>query len=230
VLVARSKDKLDQLAAELGKKHGISARTIGKDLAAPSSPDEVFAEVQAASIQVDVLVNNAGYTMFGKFVENDAKEEADMMQVNIVTLTRLTKLFLPGMVERGDGKILNLGSTASFQSGPGMAVYYASKAYVLSLSEALADELKGTGVTVTALCPGPTRTGFQARARMEGARVLRLGVMDARTVARQGYRALMSGRALIITGRLNWLLAEGNRFMPRRVSTRMAGLSNVRDH
>ena len=230
VLVARSGDRLAQVAGELSNEHGISVKTIVKDLASPSAPDEVFAELQSAKINVDVLVNSAGYTMLGPFVDNDPKEEADMMQVNVVTLTRLTKLFLPGMVERRDGRILNLGSTASFQSGPGMAVYYATKAYVLSLSEALADELRGTGITVTALCPGPTRTGFQARARMEGARVLRIGIMDPRAVAREGYKALMSGKTLVIPGRRNWLFAELVRFMPRRLATRLAGLSNVQDH
>jgi len=175
VLVARSRDKLDQLAAELSRKYDMKTLVIAKDLSDHNAPQEVYDEVVKAGIDVDILVNNAGYTMLGKFVELGVQEQMQMAQVNIMTLTHLTRLFLPGMVERGYGNVLNVASTAAFQPGPLMAVYYASKAYVLSFSEAIGNELRGTGVTVTVLCPGPTRTGFQSRGGVEGARLLRLG-------------------------------------------------------
>ncbi len=229
VLVARSKEKLERLGDELGKKFGVSVKVIVKDLASPSAPEELLAEVRQASINVDVLVNNAGYATYGPFAKNDLRNELDMMQVNMVALTHLTKLFLPGMLERHDGKILNVASTASFQPGPLMAVYYATKAYVLSFSEALAEELQGTGVTVTALCPGPTRTGFQSRANLEGARLLR-GIMDVRPVAIAGYRALMRGQRVVIPGRVNWLFAESVRFGPRRLVTGIVRYMQEREH
>jgi len=157
VLVARSRDKLDELAARLESEFRVKTLVLAKDLSNPSTVDEIYEEVTAASLKVDALVNNAGFPVYGRFVETDLQAELEMLQVNVVALTALTKLFLRGMVERGAGHVLNLASTAAFVPGPLMAVYYASKAYVLSFSEALANELKGTGVAVTALAPGPTR-------------------------------------------------------------------------
>jgi short-subunit dehydrogenase len=218
VLVARSADKLEQLAADLRKKHGVEVLSLPKDLANPSAPDDIYTQLSDAGVKVDVLVNNAGFTVFGPFVENDFKKEQELMQVNIVALTHLTKLFLKPMVERGWGRVLNMGSTASFVPGPLMALYYASKAYVLYFSEALHEELDGTGVTVTALCPGPTSTGFQKRGEMEDSRLVAgRRLMDVKTVARAGYQALMRGQAVMVPGRSNWLFAESIRFMPRGV-------------
>jgi uncharacterized protein len=222
VLVARSSQKLDAVAGELVKKHGIAARVIVKDLSEPAAADEIYAELERDGIPVDVLVNNAGFTVFGPFAETDLAREQELMQVNIVALTRLTKHFIPGMLKKGAGKILNVASTAAFQPGPLMAVYYASKAYVLYFSEALAEELRDTGVTVTALCPGPTATGFQKRGNMEDSRLVAgRKIMDARTVARAGYRALMRGQTIVIPGRSNWIFAEAIRFMPRKMVTRV---------
>lgn len=166
---------------------------------------------------MDVLVNNAGFGTYGAFAETDLGTELEMLQLNIATLTHLTKLFLEKMLAEGNGKILNVASTAAFQPGPLMAVYYASKAYVLSFSEALANELRGTGVSVTALCPGPTRTGFQRRAGMGASRLFDWGVMDAPTVATIGYRGLMRERPLIIPGLKNKLLGFSVRLAPRRL-------------
>ncbi|MBE8968493.1 SDR family oxidoreductase, partial [Nostocales cyanobacterium LEGE 12452] len=149
VLVARSVDKLNKIADEFKKKFGIDVKVISKDLSNPSAPEEIFRELEQASINVDVLVNNAGFATYGLFNEIDLNAEMQLLQVNVLCLTHLTKLFLKGMVQRGSGKILNLASTAAFQPGPLMAVYYASKAYVLSFSEAIANELEGTGVSVT---------------------------------------------------------------------------------
>lgn len=223
VLVARSRDRLESLATELSGQHGASVRVMGKDLADPAAPGQLYDELAAAGVRVDVLVNNAGVGLYGEFRSNDRKREMDMLQLNVVALTLLSKLFLPGMVERRRGRILNLASTAAFQPGPLMAVYYASKAYVLSLSQALANELQGTGVTVTALCPGPTRTEFESRADLSQSRLFKLvPASDARTVARIGYRGLMQGKPVVIPGLLNWLLAESVRFAPRRMATAMA--------
>ena len=222
VLVARNGDKLAQLAGELQAAHGIGVTVLPKDLAQPQAPDEIFAALQQDGIPVDVLVNNAGFGNRGRFTETAYPVEAEELQVNVVALTHLAKLFLPPMVARRWGKILNVASTAAFQPGPLMAVYYASKAYVLSFSQALAEEVRDSGVTVTALCPGPTDTGFVARAGARGTRLFTLRVMDAPTVAAVGYRALMQGRTMVIPGWRNTLVAQANRFAPRRLSARMA--------
>ena len=223
VLVARSEKQLVQLAQELKEKFGIAVRVIVKDLSDASAPEEVFTELQQEGITVDVLVNNAGFATYGMFAETDLAAELQEMQLNMVTLTQLTKLFLPGMLKRRQGKILNVASTAAFQPGPLMAVYYATKAYVLSFSEALANELHGTGVSVTALCPGPTESGFQKRANMEDS-VMVSGkkIMDAASVARAGYRGLMAGKTIIIPGLRNKILAESVRFSPRKLVTQIA--------
>jgi uncharacterized protein len=220
ILVARSQDKLKELAARLESEHRVKTLVITKDLSRPSAVDETYEEV-TASMQVDVLVNNAGFPVFGLFVETDLQVELEMLQVNVIALTALTKLFLRGMTERRSGRILNLASTAAFEPGPLMAVYYASKAYVLSFSEALANEVRGTGVTVTALCPGPTRTGFQKRGVMEDSRLVQGQIADARSVALAGYRGLMAGKTIVIPGFTNKLVPWIVRVSPRGVVTRV---------
>jgi len=222
VLVARSADKLRQLAAELEKKNGTRSLILASDLSAPGSAAYLHDQTTRAEIDVDVLVNNAGFGQFGLFAENDLEECLQQIQLNITTLTHLTRLYLPEMLERKRGRILNVASTAAFQAGPLMAVYYATKAYVLHFSEAIANELQGTGVTVTCLCPGPTVTEFHKRANMLSSRMLQFGSMDARTVAEDGYRALMAGKPVVISGFRNWMLAQSVRFSPRRMVTAVA--------
>jgi hypothetical protein len=229
VLVARTESKLAQIKGDLEKKHGISVKVLAKDLAEPSAPQEIFSELQGESISVDALINNAGFTVYGPFAETSLQKELELLQVNMVALTHLTKLFLPGMIEKGWGKVLNVASTAAFQPGPLMACYYASKAYVLFFSEALAVELEGTGITVTALCPGPTETGFQKRGNMEDSKLVAgRKIMDARTVAKAGYRALMKGQPVVIPGLSNLVIAEAVRFMPRRLVARIVGRAQER--
>jgi uncharacterized protein len=176
VLVARTETKLITLGDALSAQHNIRCTTIPADLALPESPAEVVAQLTKQEIRVDVLVNNAGFAAYGQFQEIDLDEQLHMIRVNIATLTELTHRLLPGMLARRRGKIMNVASTAAFMPGPLMAVYYATKAYVLSFSEALNSELSGTGVTVTALCPGPTNSGFQSRANMEDSRLARMRV------------------------------------------------------
>src|SRR3954447_6416423 len=192
VLVARSEGKLRELAAELERDCGVTAHVIALDLARPNAAEAL---VQRLPADVDVLVNNAGFGVAGPFVETDLAKELEMIQVNIVALTQLTKLLLPKMVARRRGRVLNVASTAAFQPGPLMAVYYATKAYVLSFSEAIADELRDSGVTVTALCPGPTETGFAAVAGMDQTRLFTLmKPMTSAEVAKKGYEAMKRGR------------------------------------
>jgi short-subunit dehydrogenase len=211
VLVARDEVRLRKAAAELKP---APVEIIAADLAAPSTPFDIFRQVP----RTDVLVNNAGFTVFGKFTEKPVEDQLSMMQVNMGALVALTGLYLPGMVAAKSGRILNVASTAAFQPGPLMAVYYATKAFVLSFSEAISNELQGTGVTVTALCPGPTESGFQERGKMEDSGLFKNSkVMDARTVAEAGYRGLMEGRTLVIPGLKNRLLASSVRFMPRSI-------------
>jgi short-subunit dehydrogenase len=209
VLVARSREKLEEIAAELRDKNSISVTVLAADLSGPTTPGEIYDTLQRQNIFVDILVNNAGFATYGFFHEIDLQKELDLLQVNIIALTHLTKLFLPAMLARKSGRILNVASTAAFQPGPLMAVYYASKAYALSFSEALSHECAGSGVTVTALCPGPTRSGFQERAAMTESKIVQGEIMDAATVAAEGYRALMRGRRRVVTGLNNraWALA-----------------------
>jgi uncharacterized protein len=217
VLVARSADKQRQLASELEKAHGARSLILAADLSEPGAPAYVLDQTTRAGITVDVLVNNAGFGQSGRFAENDLEECLRQIQLNVTSLTHLTRLYLPEMIGRGGGKILNVASTAAFQPGPLMAVYYATKAYVLHFSEAIANELKESGVTVTCLCPGPTATDFHKRARATDLNLLRYGVMDARTVAEDGYRGLMAGKPVVISGFKNWLVAQSVRFSPRQM-------------
>jgi len=222
VLVARSAGKLEELAGEL-RKHGGAVRLLAKDLARPESPEEVFRELEAAGVAVDVLVNNAGFATYGPFVELDLGRELEELQLNVVTLTHLTKKLLPGMLARRRGGVLNVASTAGFQPGPLMAVYYATKAYVISFSEALAEELSVTGVTVSVLCPGPTATGFQRRAGMEASKLFSgvMQVADAAAVARAGYEGFRAGKRIVIPGLLNKVGVQSIRVSPRALVTRM---------
>src|SRR6185436_5256804 len=220
VLVARGSSRLSQLAADLEQQFGVVARPFALDLASDVAPQFLFDQLQRENIPIDVLVNNAGYGKLGPFSEIPYQESAGQIELNITALTHLTKLFLSPMLQRKSGKILNVASTAGFQPGPLMAVYYATKAYVISFSEALANELQGTGVTVTCLCPGATDTEFQTRAGTEQTTLFRrVRPMDASVVARDGYRGLMKGKPLVISGLRNRLLMESLRISPRRVVT-----------
>jgi short-subunit dehydrogenase len=217
VLVARSKDRLEQLAAEMRREHGVEVLVLPKDLAGPAAPRAIFDELAARGMVVDVIVNNAGFGSVGTVAALPVQRQLDMIQVNVAALLHLARLFLPGMIERDRGGILNVGSTAGFQAGPNMAVYYATKAFVLSLSEALAEELVGTRVKVTCLAPGPTATRFGADSGMDRSFLFKLGIMDALTVARRGYRGFRRGKLLVIPGLLNRLGAFSVRFAPRIV-------------
>jgi uncharacterized protein len=222
VLVARSPDKLRQLASELEKAHGTRSLILATDLTQPGAPAYVLDQTTRADIQIDVLVNNAGFGQYGFFADNDLEDCLRQIQLNVTTLTHLTHLYLPAMIERKNGGILNVASTAAFQPGPLMAVYFATKAYVLHFSEALANELDGTGVTVTCLCPGPTATEFQKRANATGVNLMKFGAMNAHTVAEDGYRALIAAKPVAISGFRNWLLAQSVRLAPRRMVTAIA--------
>lgn len=220
VLVARSADKLNQVAAELQSQFGVTVKTVALDLAAAPAPQFLFDQLQREGVAVDVLVNNAGFGAFGEFASMPEQEILGQISLNIAALTHLTRLFLPPMLARRAGKIMNVASTAAFQPGPLMAVYYASKAYVLSFSEALANELGASGVVVSCFCPGATDTDFQKRAGMENSRLFKkIGAMNAEVVARDGYRGLMEGRTIVISGARNWLVAESVRFAPRKLVT-----------
>jgi len=222
VLVARSVERLAALTEELSRAHGIQARALAADLAQGEEPDRLARSIASEGSEVDVLVNNAGFGLHGPFVRTDGARELEMIQLNVVALTRLTKLLLPGMVARGRGRVLNVASTAGFAPGPFMAVYYATKAFVVSLSEALAEEVRGTGVTVTALCPGATRTAFAGAAGMEDSALFRRGVvMDARTVARAGVEGMLAGRTLVVPGLANKALLASIRVTPRSLVRRI---------
>ncbi|MFZ1140114.1 MAG: SDR family oxidoreductase [Candidatus Sulfotelmatobacter sp.] len=217
VLVARSADRLAQVATEL-QTHGVTVKTVALDLATPMAPKFLFDQLQG--IPIDILVNNAGFGAFGEFAQMPEEEILGQIHLNIMALTQLTRLFLPFMVQRRTGKIMNVASTAAFQPGPLMAVYYATKAYVLSFSEAIANELRNSGVTVTCFCPGATHTGFAKRAGTENSRLFKqVGAMPAEKVARDGYRALMQGRTVAISGAHNWVIAQSVRFTPRKIVT-----------
>jgi uncharacterized protein len=220
VLAARRKDRIEALANELG-----NARAIEIDLSTQDAATKLMADIAANGETVDLLVNNAGFGLIGRFAELDAKRLRQMIDLNVATLTDLCRAVAPGMIERKSGAILNVASTAAFQAGPGIAVYFATKAFVLSLTEALHEELKPHGVKVSCLCPGPTRTEFGEVAGLRG----RLGkafeklAMDATTVVRLGLRGLEKNRAIVVTGALNKVGAASTRFFPRALIRKIAG-------
>lgn len=215
VLIARNPERLDATASEFKFRYGVLTRVIACDLSDAESAEAIYRELRKDSIRVDVLVNNAGFNVYGKFLETDIKKELQMIQVMVASVTHLTKLFAKDMIERGSGKILNVCSTGSFAPGPFDAVYQASKAYMLSFSEALSEELRGTGITVTALCPGATQTEFAERAGMTGTRLFKGITMSAGSVARIGVRAVMRGRRTVVAGLFNKALVLSIRFSPK---------------
>jgi short-subunit dehydrogenase len=222
VLVARDAPRLARIADEIRDAADVAVTALPKDLAEPGAAVDIVHELHGHGIEVDILINNAGFNAYGPFWETDVHQELRMLQVHVVTLTHLTKLLLPGMMRRRFGRILNVGTTGSFAPGPNDAVYCASKAYVLSFSEALAEELRGTGVTVTALCPGPTRTEFAERAHMADSRLFQGRLSNAEDVARIGYHAMMRGRTSVVVGRANQLMVFSLRFAPRDLVARMS--------
>lgn len=222
VLVARNKSRLDELKIELESKYKVQVYNIGKDLSLPNAALEVYEETHQKNIQIDYLINNAGFGDFGMFVESDWNKELQMINLNITTLTHFTKLYLQDMVKRGSGKIMNVASTAAFQSGPTMAVYYATKAYVLSFSEAVNNEVSNTGVTITTLCPGATESGFQAAAAMEESNLVKgRKLPTSKEVAEYGYAAMLKGKTVAIHGMLNYLMANSVRFAPRALVVKL---------
>lgn len=226
VLVARSRGALRELGDDLQARHSVQVRISAKDLAHPSAPGELYQELQEAGIVLDVLVNNAGFGGNGPFLNTEWNNEAEMIQVNITALTHLTKLFLP-QVRAREGKLLNVASVAAFLPGPFMTVYYATKAYVLSFSEALAEELSGTGTTVTCLCPGPVETNFQKRAGTSTTDLARSPLLvDVREVARAGYEGMKLGKRLVIPGWKNAALIQGLRAAPRGMVTKIVSRMN----
>jgi hypothetical protein len=222
VLVARNKTKLDELKIELEKQFKISVHTIGKDLALANSAQEVYNELKQQNIAVNYLINNAGFGDYGFFYETDWNKELQMINLNITTLTHFTKLFLQDMVKRGSGKIMNVASTAAFQSGPTMAIYYATKAYVLSFSEAIDNEVREKGITVTTLCPGPTETGFLEAAALQESKLFKgKKIASSKEVAEYGYRSMMEGKTVAIHGLMNRIMANAVRFIPRALAVKV---------
>jgi short-subunit dehydrogenase len=222
VLVARNKSKLDELKTTLENQFKVKVYVIGKDLSLNESAQEVCDETRKQNIQIDYLINNAGFGDYGMFVETDWQKTSQMIQLNITTLTQFTKLYLQDMVKRRSGKIMNVASTAAFQSGPLMAVYFATKAYVLSFSEAIDNEIKDKGVTITALCPGATESGFQEVAAMEESNLVKgRKLPTSKEVAVFGYAAMMKGKTVAIHGLMNWILANSVRFTPRAIVVKL---------
>jgi short-subunit dehydrogenase len=225
-LVARRRDRLEELAVELRDLGAPSVLVIAQDLGDPAGPARVESELSAAGLEVEQLVNNAGFGTNGAFTELERERELEMVQVNVTTLVDLTRRFLPGMVARGRGRVLNIGSTAGFQPGPFMATYYASKAFVNSFTEAIAWELRGTGVTATVSCPGPTATEFGDVSGNGRSRLFQMGAADAETVAREAYQAMQAGKRRVIHGMTNALAAQMQRLSPRVAVLAVAGSLN----
>jgi len=226
VLVARDEARLNRIAAELTAATGVSTKIIAADLSRATAPQEIYWETQRVSIAVDYLVNNAGFGFAGPFLETDLTAELSMLQVNVASVVHLTKLYIADMRQRSFGGILNVASTAAFQPGPFMATYFAGKAFVLSFTEALAEELRDTGLTATALCPGPTATEFARRAKLENPRhknPIALHTMSASDVAEIGYRAFREGKPMVIPGWINQALTQSVRLSPRALTRRITG-------
>ena len=220
ILVARRAGRLAELADNLVREHGVQARVIAADLAEAAARTALHDQTRADN--VEILINNAGFGLRGAYTETDWDAEARLIQVNMIAVAHLTKLFARDMSLRGSGRILNVGSTAAFVPGPFMAMYYASKAFVVSLSLAVANELQGSGVSVTVLCPGPTRTEFEAAAGIRDSKLFEGPVMTAEEVAREGFLAMMAGKPEVIAGTRNRWMILGTRLAPRKM---LAGIA-----
>ncbi len=225
VLVARREARLHDLSTALARSNGARAAVIVADLADPATPSTIVSRTQDLGIELDALVNNAGYGVQGAFAATPERAELDMVRVNVTALVHLTKLFLPAMIRRRRGKILNVASAAAYFPGPFMAGYYASKAFVLAFSQSLSEEVRGTGVSVTALCPGSTATEFSHIARNRESGLRRLS-MSAESVARAGYNGLMAGKSVVIPGIGYRLAIFGTRFLPSRLIAAGVGWLN----
>lgn len=226
VLLARSQAALEQLAAELRSQYKVGVEVLVADLRQPDAAVRVTQDLAQRGLVIDVLVNNAGFGLLGPHAQLGMQEQMDMLQLNMMALTQLTRLLLPGMLERNAGGVLNVASTAAFQAGPNMALYYASKAFVLSYTEALHEELAPNGLHVSCLCPGPTRTAFFAGDNLQNVRLLKFGSQSADEVARFAYAAFKRNQAIAIPGLKNWLLAFSTRFAPRAVTRKLAQALN----
>jgi hypothetical protein len=225
VLVARDEVRLNEIAGELGKENNVTVKVVVRDLSNQAAPTEIYDLLRNESVSVDVLVNCAGTATLGPFAQADLTSQMKMIQLNVLATTSLTHLFLKDMLNKGRGKILNVASTAAFQPGPLMAVYYATKAYVLLFSEAIANEVSGSGVSVTALCPGPTITAFQVKTGTDQTRLFHSRILDilpAETVAKIGYSGLMSNKTVVIPGLKNKIVVFLVRLMPRQWITKRA--------
>jgi len=218
ILVARNIEKLEEIKREFS---GVEITVIQKDLTLPGAVKEIYLKIKEKGLNIDVLVNNAGFGLLGEFDKLDIEKQTNMIQLNISVLTELTHYVLQEMQERKSGKILNVASTAAFQPGPLMAVYYATKAYVLSFSEALVEELKDTGITVTTLCPGASKTNFGKVASVEKTKMFERA-MEADIVVQLGYNALMKGQRVVIAGTLNKIGAYAAKFLPRSLAAKVA--------
>lgn len=228
VLVARNKSKLEEVKKDLEEHFNISVYIIGKDLSEINAAQEVYDETTNQNIQIDYLINNAGFGDYGMFEESNWDKELQMINLNITTLTLFTKLYLQDMVKRNNGRIMNVASTAAFQSGPTMSVYCATKAYVLSFTEAISNEVKNRNITITALCPGATETGFQAAGGLEDSPLFNgKKLPSAKDVALYGYASMIKGKTVAIHGTINYIMANSVRFIPRsvvlKVSRKMLG-------
>lgn len=229
VLVSQNEENLKKAVNIIHKENTkITIYAIAKDLSKTSAPQEILEYTLRNSIQIDILVNNAGIQVYGNFHDTKIEDILNLMNVNMFAMTKLTRLFVDGMIKRGYGKILNLASTGAFQPCPLNAVYCASKAFVLYISEVMGEELNGTGVTVTTLCPGATRTNFAKRAQIENIKLFRGKLLEPSKVAEIGYKALMKGKSVVITGIVNKLIAQSVRFIPRSMVIKI-GMNMMRE-
>ena len=227
VIVARREAELEALAERCHDQHGSAVHALPMDLLGPDAPAKLVRKLESADLEVDVLVNNAGLMEMGAFAEIALEKHERLVQLNVAVLTSLTRRLLPAMLERGSGRILNVASTSSFQPVPALALYAATKAFVLSLSESLSEELRGTGVTVTALCPGVTKTDMYDRAHEEHEIISNLPglfLSDAKDVARDGYEACIEGRAIVVPGLPNRLVASAVQYYPRWLVRGIGGI------
>jgi len=222
VLTARNKSKLENLQGEIRKGFDVDVLVIPKDLSLENSACELYDEIKNKNVKIEILVNNAGFGGYGEFAKTNLESEVNMINLNVTSLVKLTKYFLQDMFQQKSGKILNVASTAAFQPGPLMAIYYATKSFVLSFSEAIAEELEGSGITVTTLCPGPTESGFQEAARITQSRLVKgRKLPSSKDVAEYGYKALIKGKRVAVHGFINYLMTNAIRFIPRKVITRV---------